>query len=172
MLTGTLFSDSAGTLLFRYVSQRDGYSGDTFAGAYRSHPVGGFGFDRNAARLDTRRSSDRLAHGGNERTEFGLFGDENGIDILDPDTFLVQYSDGLFEQICAHGVAPLGFGVREVCTDVAGTRSAEQRVDDSMHERVGVRVARQTPVERYRHTAENERSTFGKPVAVESESYV
>lgn len=121
--------------------------GECFAATDGVHAFVGFGFEVDLIRRDTEGSGNVCAHCGKVGTEFGAFEDDDGVDVNDAETLLLEEVAREFEKTDGAGIFPAWIGIGEVSADVGEAGGAEECVGDGVNEDVAIGVASGAAVE-------------------------
>ena len=116
-------------------------AGDGFAAADGVHAFVGFCFEMNFFDGDAECLCQNFAHLRKVGAEFWLFGDDDGIDVLNDQLFFVVKLADMLEENQAVGALPLGIGVRKMRADIAEASRSEQGVAHSVDEDVAIGMA-------------------------------
>jgi hypothetical protein len=93
-----------------------------------------------------------------------------GVDILDAESVLREKIRRLSKKLQARHSPVLGIGIRKPLSDVAQSRSAQQRIDDSMAEHISVGMCDEGLPMGYLHAAENQVRTRPEAMQIEAKS--
>lgn len=106
------------------------------------------------------------AHGGDVGFEFGLFGDDYGVNVADRPAVLLDELMDLGKEFEAIGSGPLGIRGGEVVADVAKAEGTEEGIHDGVGEYVCVAMAEESEGVGDGDSAEDEGSIGAEAVDV------
>ena len=98
--------------------------------------------------------------------QFWLFGNHNGINVLNGQGLFVQKFSRVLEKHQAVCAFPFGIGVWKMSADIAECRCTKQRVAHGMGENIAVGVPDRSFVERKCDAADHERAAFRQAMQV------
>ncbi|KAG0191785.1 hypothetical protein DFQ28_010996 [Apophysomyces sp. BC1034] len=122
----------------------------------------GFGLDVDSIVMQPEVSCDVPAHCRDMLAELGLLRDHRTVDVDDAVAGGRYAPRGFAQQHAAVGAGKMRVSIREVTPDVAECRRAKQRIGDCVQQRIGVRMAKQTPLVGHCHAAEHQRPPWNE----------
>ena len=148
------------------LESRDGLCGNCFTTPHCAYAFICFRFEINAGNVDAEGLRQCLAHGGEMGAQFRPLRDYDGVQVRDPQTPLRQKAADVLQKAQAMHIFPTRIRVREMRADIAEPRGTENRVADSMRQRVSIGMADRSFFERNFDSAEHKLAPCGEPVQV------
>jgi len=130
----------------------------------------GFGFDADLCGLEAEGAGNFPPQERNVGRKLGALEADRGVHIHNRVAGLLEEFSRVTKKQEAGSVAPLRGGIRKVPANVAQRRGAEQGVADGVRQRVAVRVAHGSFVERNTHAAQNQFAPRSEAVNIAAEA--
>ena len=124
------------------------------------------GFNPNLAGRHAEGRRDILFHALDVRKDFWLLRDHRRIHIHDPRLPLPGLARGLFQENFAGRPVPARIAVWEKMTNINLAQSAQDRIDDRVHEHIGIGMAIKAFAMRDVHSTQDEFAPWNKRVNI------